>query len=419
MKKAVLIFYLILICGNQSGQIVADHSIVNQYENIPEFYINKVKQMLVDIAGESHSLGYRIGMDLLELLNPRYQVITFDGSRPAYTDQYLRIGKHGNVGESDFYTSQANIENYKTHITSQNNTGNPYAVIGFGWCWDMTWMNAPGGPRDPDFNVRWAGSSVGGSNGNLRWGLNAEDLILTGNSVCMDTYLNAVEQYILHCTTNGYATKAIFTTGPVDNGSGIMAGTENGYQREVKHDYIRNYVKLNSTRILFDYADILCWNDAGVKYMTYWNDGGVNRPHVNIHPDNMMDYDVSWNRIPHAEDGDHIGEVGALRLAKAMWWMLARIAGWNGVTTGVNENHLNKKLELIVRSQTKKLTINVPEDLLYGNIYITNLNGQIFKNEKISGKSLIFDFSNVKTGIYIIIARKNNLFAKEKIVLNN
>jgi hypothetical protein len=30
----------------------------------------------------------------------------------------------------------------------------------------------------------------------------------------------------------------------------------------------------------------------------------------------------------YAEDGDHIGERGALRLAKAMWWMLARIAGW-------------------------------------------------------------------------------------------
>ncbi|MGI6306836.1 MAG: Ig-like domain-containing protein [Bacteroidales bacterium] len=44
----------------------------------------------------------------------------------------------------------------------------------------------------------------------------------------------------------------------------------------------------------------------------------------------MKDYDGSWNIIPHSEDGDHIGEVGALRLAKAMWWLLARIAGWDG-----------------------------------------------------------------------------------------
>ncbi|HOR10573.1 MAG TPA: Ig-like domain-containing protein, partial [Bacteroidales bacterium] len=44
----------------------------------------------------------------------------------------------------------------------------------------------------------------------------------------------------------------------------------------------------------------------------------------------MKDYDGSWNIISHSEDGDHIGEVGALRLAKAMWWLLARIAGWDG-----------------------------------------------------------------------------------------
>ena len=31
----------------------------------------------------------------------------------------------------------------------------------------------------------------------------------------------------------------------------------------------------------------------------------------------------------------HIGSAGAIRLAKAMWWMLARMAGWDGGTTMV------------------------------------------------------------------------------------
>ena len=26
----------------------------------------------------------------------------------------------------------------------------------------------------------------------------------------------------------------------------------------------------------------------------------------------------------------HISDAGTIRLAKAMWWMLARIAGWDG-----------------------------------------------------------------------------------------
>jgi hypothetical protein len=36
----------------------------------------------------------------------------------------------------------------------------------------------------------------------------------------------------------------------------------------------------------------------------------------------------------YVEDGDHIGQVGTVRLAKALWWMLARMAGWQEGTPG-------------------------------------------------------------------------------------
>jgi hypothetical protein len=313
-----------------AGHIIADHTVVDKYDDIPQQYIDAVKKMLVNIAGISHSIGYRNGVELLEQLDSRFQVLTYSANPPpSYSDQYLRLGRHGAVGESEFYISPNYIASNKSLITDQYNSGNPYHVFGLGWCYTMTWVNGTGGTRDPVFNVRWAGSSEGGPEGSLRWGLDSEDRSLTGNSVCMDTYLGAVEQYIQHCISNGYPTKVIFTTGPVDGN----AGSENGYQREKKHEYIRNFVASDTTTILFDYADILCWNDSGEKYSTSWNDGVTIRQHANIHPDNLMDYDSSWNIIPMQVDAlgeDHIGEVGALRIGKAMWWMLARIAGWNG-----------------------------------------------------------------------------------------
>jgi len=330
MKKLILFLLLAHLQLIHFGQIVADHTVVDKYDKIPQQYIDEVKKMLVNISGKSHQAGYTNGAELLEKLDSRYQVTSWYLTVPGYTSNSLRLGKHDNVGEEHYYATQSAIDAYKSHITSQNSTGNVYSVMGFGWCWDMHWMNDPGGTKDPVYNVRWAGASEGGPEGNRRWGLDNGDQSLTGNSVSMDTYLGAVEQYIRYCADRGYSTRILFTTGTVDNYFNDVNGTENGFQRELKNQYIRDYVKADSTRILFDYADILCWNNNGEQYLGEWNDGGIIRKHPNIHPDNEKDYDSSWNIIVGTEDGDHIGEVGAERLAKAMWWLLARIAGWDG-----------------------------------------------------------------------------------------
>jgi uncharacterized protein YjdB len=334
MRKLVLSVLIVQSFVFANAQIIVDHRAVDEFDSIPELYIDAVKTMLVDISGESHSRGYRHGMYLLEMMDNTYQVQTYDYQDPvpSSTDQYLRIGQHLYMGE-DYFFSQEKIADLKSQITTQSNTGNPFDVMGFGWCWDMTWHNDPGGDLDPVYQVRWAGSSVGGPQGDMRWGLDSDDQALTGNSVSMDTYLEAVESYQDYCEENSLPTRWIYTTGPVDD----VGGTENGFQREIKHDYIRTHVMADASRILFDYADILCWNNEGEQHMVDWNDGGDIRSHAQIHPNNMMDYDASWNTVAHSEDGDHIGEVGTVRLAKAMWWMLARMAGWDGVPLLVSE----------------------------------------------------------------------------------
>jgi hypothetical protein len=52
-------------------------------------------------------------------------------------------------------------------------------------------------------------------------GLNTEDIVLTGNSVTMDTYLSATQEYIDYCKNHNIPTKVFFTTGPVDNAGGM------------------------------------------------------------------------------------------------------------------------------------------------------------------------------------------------------
>lgn len=419
MKKLITFVITLLLAQNHYGQIIADHNVVSRFNDIPQQYIDEVKKMLVDIAGASHSSGYRNGLNLLENIDSKFQVLTFEGSRPSYSNAYLRLGTHAVIGEEHFYTTQTAVNAFKNHITEQNSTGNSYSVIGFGWCWDMTWQNDPGGSRDPVYQVRWAGASEGGPDGNLRWGLDSGDKGLTNNSVCMDTYLQAIEQYIAHSKNNGYNTRVIFTTGPVDNEAGDMVGTENGFQREIKHDYIRNYVKADNSRILFDYADILCWNNSEQEYNTSWNDGGTGRIHPNIHPDNMKDYDASWNIIPHTEDGDHIGEVGALRLAKAMWWLLARIAGWDGNVTSVPEYNNDSK-DIIIAVSMGNIKVRSEESLLPVTVSLFDLTGNTIATFKTHNIEFSFDSSRLGPGIYIVnVSGKETSICRKIMVPSN
>jgi hypothetical protein len=337
MKNWILFFILflnaaIIIDINYASEpIIADHNVINEFEQIPEYWINEVKKMMLNIPGASHGTGYMYGLELLENLDSKYVVnITWSGEPESYTATHLRAVRtyrnnynkwSESGGEEDFYTSPSAINMMKNHINYLRNTqNNPVSVFMFGWCWDMTWHNDPGGELDPVHYVHWAGSSVGGPQGDLRWGLDKEDSLLTGNSVSLQTYINSIEEY----QTSDPLTFTVFSTGPADN----YTANENGYQRYLKHNYIKEYILSHPNSVLFDYADILSYNDSGEQYInqTGWTDfNGTHHVYPTIHPDNKGNYDGGHG-------GCHINETGCIRLGKAMWWMLARLAGWMAAT---------------------------------------------------------------------------------------
>jgi len=305
-------------------QIIADHTVVEKFDDIPQEYIDKVKKMMVAFIGESHSAAYRTGMELLEEEYPEFACNVSTGE--DYTDQYVRVEDYGWVGEDTWFTWFAYDEGSRPYparveiknlIKSYNNAGHPFSAIGFGWCGDMVIDGGNASKEtDPVYGVHWYGASYGGPEGNLCWGLDAGDFAITGNSVNLETYLGAMEEYIAHCASESPTTRMVFTTGPVDY-EGDWVG-EAACQGHIKHEAIREYVKADSTRILFDYADILCHNNDGSLTTKIWN--GHTFPSI-----------TPTNEIPR-ETG-HISEAGAIRLAKAQWWMLARIAGWEGETS--------------------------------------------------------------------------------------
>ena len=314
--------------GEFANIIIADHTVVDRYDDIPSEWIAEVKKMLLIVGGESHGRAYNYGLELLGAQNDSYAVSTqWDAVAPeSYTDQHLRSTRSyrfgsnwsTSMGEEDCFTSETAIANVKTGLTYIATNYEGVIVQGFGWCWDMTWGNSATTEKDPVYGCGWAGASKGTpedplSTYGLPWGLDSGDYDITGNTVCMQTYLDAVSEYNIDEPRIVF----IYTTGPVDG-----YDDERGYQRYLKHEYIREYVSDNGG-VLFDYADILGWDyDAKEYTTTEWDSHVFQIGNPALAPGGTG-YDGG-------DGGCHISEDGCLQLGKALWWMLARISGWEG-----------------------------------------------------------------------------------------
>jgi hypothetical protein len=289
MKRVIVFLIFIQVALVQYGQIIADHTVVDKFDDIPQYYVDLVKKMWLSVPGESHTEAYRAGLIWLELSNPKYSVSVIESGTPeAYTSVNLRAsraswGDYDNstgwvygYGEEDWVTSALAISRTKAGIGYCNTHNLTIAAIGFGWCYD------------PSIYY----TNIG-------------------------TYLSATQEYVDYCAANSYPTKVFFTTGPVDGESYTAngLGCEHGYNKYLGYEAIRDYVALDETRILFDYADILSHDDDGTQSTLTWN----GKTYEVITSTNLGDASIG-----------HIGSAGSLRLGKAMWWMLARIAGWDG-----------------------------------------------------------------------------------------
>jgi hypothetical protein len=317
-------------------QIWVDHRHVALYSIIPQEWIDSVMKMQINIPGESHGAGYLYGLELLDSLDNRfvYKDSWATGPiSPTTPDSLrgLRIWRRNGswtngAGEEDWYTSPDSIARMNRHFKYCNDTLlNRIHVALFGWCWDMTWHNAPeDGRADTDdvYGCRWAGSSIGGPQGDSGWGLDNGDTALTGNTVTLQKYLDATDYY----GAQNPLTKIVFTTGPADN----LTADENGYQRELKQQAIRSHVRDSSGRALFDYSDILSYNNADIQYvnLTGWTDfNDVFHTYPTIQAVNKGDYERNGHLSCHLSD------TGVIRIGKAELFLLARVAGWSGDTT--------------------------------------------------------------------------------------
>jgi hypothetical protein len=120
----------------------------------------------------------------------------------------------------------------------------------------------------------------------------------------------------------------------------------------------------------------------------------------------------------YTEDGDHIGQRGALRLAKAMWWMLARMAGWDGVTLAVNQPADDSKIRILPNPVGDFLTIHLDQTPASGSLTIGDLNGRELLSKQLVETRTVVEMGDFPNGMYIVRLIQNDNLEIRKIVKN-
>ena len=273
-------YYLPLVANNQpvppQQWIVVDHRHTDIHQ-IPPAWIEQARKYLVHYAHTSHGSQVLTGLEWLKSRDAiAYNVDIHVGGLVEMPDddKGLRIYDGNNYAGTHYITPDM----YWESTDGMNHTRQ---VANTGWFHFSLWT--------------WCGQ-------------------MSDPGTAVQTYLDVLAQF-----ENQYPSmRFIYYTGHTDGnppGSALLTNNET----------VRQYVQ-NNQKVLFDFADIESYDPAGTFYSMASDSCGWCNTWCSAHPLNFECLDLP------ASDSEcaHTHGLQCTLKGQAFWWLMARLAGWNG-----------------------------------------------------------------------------------------
>ncbi|MGD8563633.1 MAG: hypothetical protein PVG03_13900 [Desulfarculaceae bacterium] len=262
---------LAFTAGASADPIIIDHNCTDIYQ-IPDQYVQAVKDNVAwHYAHTSHGEQLDIGLAHLAIADGRFASVIGFGELPG--DPGTLQVFDGQTWDETYITPDLYWESdYGRQLTRNVLNNNPSInVSGWAWCTQLDYYGA------------------------------GEVQAYLDNMAAFEAAYPDVT--FIYFTGNAQAT-----------------GWE-GYNRQICNNQIRDWV-LNdpdANRVLFDFADLDAW----------WYNSGTGNWEVNTYSFNGVDVLTEHWAYQGEEEGGHTTFASCENKGRAVWWMMARIAGWN------------------------------------------------------------------------------------------